>query len=229
MNAEVYFERTGGTCSRRIRAKRPQLVVFDLDSVKLRPIETVAAMKADPDAAVAGDPGLRVARPRRHHRGGARRRHRSGAGALGVRRPARRHPHLRGKQATLASHRRSHQAAAARSSRITPTRSQRARARRLGATFDFVADASAVDDRRYRSQLAGQPGHVWGRRSGFGATARSVSSSSSVGTWTVRRARRGRAERVRPPSRQHLVEDRPHRVDVGPVVGVWPCVSSGES
>lgn len=47
VNADVYFERTGENTLETIRAKRPHLVVFDLDSVTLRPIETVAAMKAD--------------------------------------------------------------------------------------------------------------------------------------------------------------------------------------
>jgi CheY-like chemotaxis protein len=49
VNADVYFERTGENTLETIREKRPHLVVFDLDSVKLRPIETVAAMKADPE------------------------------------------------------------------------------------------------------------------------------------------------------------------------------------
>jgi len=49
VNAEVYFERTGENTLETIRAKRPHLVVFDLDSVKLQPIETVAALKADPE------------------------------------------------------------------------------------------------------------------------------------------------------------------------------------
>src|SRR5687767_15798178 len=49
VNADVYFERTGENTLETIREKRPHLVVFDLDSVKLRPIETVAALKGDPD------------------------------------------------------------------------------------------------------------------------------------------------------------------------------------
>ena len=48
VNAEVYFERNGANTLETIREKQPHLVVFDLDSVKLRPIETVATMKADP-------------------------------------------------------------------------------------------------------------------------------------------------------------------------------------
>ena len=95
VNADVYFERTGENTLETIRQKRPRLVVFDLDSVKLRPMETVAALKGDPDLRSRGDAGIRVACPRGHDRGGARRRHRSGAGPLGVRRPAGRHPHGR--------------------------------------------------------------------------------------------------------------------------------------
>lgn len=49
VNADVYFERTGENTLETVREKRPHLVVFDLDSVKLRPIETVAALRADPD------------------------------------------------------------------------------------------------------------------------------------------------------------------------------------
>ena len=49
VNADVYFERSGEDTLGTIRDKRPGLVVFDLDSAKLHPIETIAAMKADPE------------------------------------------------------------------------------------------------------------------------------------------------------------------------------------
>lgn len=49
INADVYFERSGANTLETIRAKRPHLVVFDLDSVKLRPIDTLSALKADPE------------------------------------------------------------------------------------------------------------------------------------------------------------------------------------
>ena len=49
VNAEVYFERSGDRTLETIREKGPRLVVFDLDSTKLRPIETVKALKADPE------------------------------------------------------------------------------------------------------------------------------------------------------------------------------------
>lgn len=47
LNAEVYFERTPGQALESIRSKAPRLVIFDLDSLKMQPIETIAAMKAD--------------------------------------------------------------------------------------------------------------------------------------------------------------------------------------
>ena len=49
LGTEVFFERTGAHTLQTIRDKKPRLVVFDLDAAKLRPIETVAAMKGDPD------------------------------------------------------------------------------------------------------------------------------------------------------------------------------------
>ena len=57
-----------------------------------------------------------------------------------------------------------------------------------------------------------------GARSGFGATARSISSSSSFGTWLFDAL--GAADPLRFGRRvgQHLVEDRAHRVDVGAIV-----------
>jgi CheY-like chemotaxis protein len=48
LGAEVYFERVPEQVLDSIRARAPRLVIFDLDSVKMRPIEAVAAMKADP-------------------------------------------------------------------------------------------------------------------------------------------------------------------------------------
>jgi len=46
--APVFFERTPGMVLPRIREKRPSLVIFDLNSAKLRPLEVIAQMKADP-------------------------------------------------------------------------------------------------------------------------------------------------------------------------------------
>lgn len=43
----VMFERTPGAVLDRIRDERPSLVIFDLNSSRLAPIETIAAMKTD--------------------------------------------------------------------------------------------------------------------------------------------------------------------------------------
>jgi PleD family two-component response regulator len=48
LGAEVYFERAPEQVLESIRSKAPRLVIFDLDSVKLRPLEVLAAMKGDP-------------------------------------------------------------------------------------------------------------------------------------------------------------------------------------
>ncbi len=46
--APVFFERSPDMILPRIREKQPSLVIFDLNSAKLRPLETIAQMKADP-------------------------------------------------------------------------------------------------------------------------------------------------------------------------------------
>ena len=51
LGVEVYFERTPAQVLPRVREKQPSLVIFDLNSTKLRPLETIAAMKADPSLA----------------------------------------------------------------------------------------------------------------------------------------------------------------------------------
>jgi len=48
LGAEVHFERSPDQVLESVRAKAPRLVIFDLDSVKLRPMAALAAMKADP-------------------------------------------------------------------------------------------------------------------------------------------------------------------------------------
>jgi CheY-like chemotaxis protein len=48
LQAPVFFERSAETALPRIREKQPSLVVFDLNSRKLRPLEIIAQMKADP-------------------------------------------------------------------------------------------------------------------------------------------------------------------------------------
>lgn len=46
--APVFFERTPDMVLPRIREKQPSLVIFDLNSEKLRPLDVIAEMKADP-------------------------------------------------------------------------------------------------------------------------------------------------------------------------------------
>jgi PleD family two-component response regulator len=47
VGADVYFERTPGMVLSRIREKQPSLVIFDLNSARLQPLEVIGAMKAD--------------------------------------------------------------------------------------------------------------------------------------------------------------------------------------
>jgi CheY-like chemotaxis protein len=44
----VAFERVAGNVLNRIRAERPTLVIFDLNSGRLLPLEAIRAIKADP-------------------------------------------------------------------------------------------------------------------------------------------------------------------------------------
>jgi DNA-binding NarL/FixJ family response regulator len=48
---EIAFARTPPEILEHVRAQKPSLVIFDLNSAKAKPIETVAAMKADPELA----------------------------------------------------------------------------------------------------------------------------------------------------------------------------------
>ena len=47
LGVEIYFERAADQVVPRIREKRPRLVIFDLNSAKLRPMEAIAALKGD--------------------------------------------------------------------------------------------------------------------------------------------------------------------------------------
>lgn len=49
VQAHVAFERAPANVLPRIRAERPALVIFDLNSSRLQPIETIAAIKRDAD------------------------------------------------------------------------------------------------------------------------------------------------------------------------------------
>src|SRR5581483_2534358 len=51
LGADVFFERSADEVLPRIRDKQPSLVIVDLNSRKLHPIETIAALKADPRTA----------------------------------------------------------------------------------------------------------------------------------------------------------------------------------
>ena len=46
-NVPVMFERAPGAVLGRVRHERPSLVIFDLNSSRLAPIETIAAIKND--------------------------------------------------------------------------------------------------------------------------------------------------------------------------------------
>ena len=48
LQAPVFFERSSDMALPRIREQQPSLVIFDLNSSKLRPLEIIAQMKADP-------------------------------------------------------------------------------------------------------------------------------------------------------------------------------------
>ena len=48
LGAPVFFERNAAAVVGRVREKRPALVIFDLNSQKLRPLDAIAALKGDP-------------------------------------------------------------------------------------------------------------------------------------------------------------------------------------
>ena len=49
LQADVYFERSGDKMLQTIREKRPSLVIFDLNSARLRPLDAIAALKGESD------------------------------------------------------------------------------------------------------------------------------------------------------------------------------------
>jgi DNA-binding NarL/FixJ family response regulator len=49
LQADVYFERSAEKLMATVREKRPSLVIFDLNSTRLRPIEAITNLKADPE------------------------------------------------------------------------------------------------------------------------------------------------------------------------------------
>jgi two-component system cell cycle response regulator DivK len=56
LGADVFFERSADQVVPRIREKMPTLVILDLNSAKLRPLEVIGQLKADP--ALKGIPTL---------------------------------------------------------------------------------------------------------------------------------------------------------------------------
>jgi CheY-like chemotaxis protein len=48
LGVDVYFERAAEHVLETICSKQPRLVIFDLNSAKLRPLDAIAAVKADP-------------------------------------------------------------------------------------------------------------------------------------------------------------------------------------
>jgi len=49
LGVDLYFERSLDGVLPAVREKRPSLVIFDLNSRRLQPLEAIAAMKADPE------------------------------------------------------------------------------------------------------------------------------------------------------------------------------------
>jgi len=47
LGVETYFERSKDNVLQAVREKQPSLVIFDLNSGKLAPMDAIAAMKAD--------------------------------------------------------------------------------------------------------------------------------------------------------------------------------------
>jgi DNA-binding NarL/FixJ family response regulator len=48
LGVDMYFERSADQVVPRVREKRPSLVIFDLNSRKLQPMDAIAAIKGDP-------------------------------------------------------------------------------------------------------------------------------------------------------------------------------------
>ena len=89
---EIVFAQTPDEMLAQARALKPSLVIIDLNSPKADAVNTIAALKADPDlAGISGD-RIRVARSHRSDRRRARRRRGPGAAAIGVRRQPGRDP-----------------------------------------------------------------------------------------------------------------------------------------
>ena len=49
LGVDIYFERSADGVLPRIREKQPSLVIFDLNSAKMRPLEVIRTLKEDPE------------------------------------------------------------------------------------------------------------------------------------------------------------------------------------
>jgi CheY-like chemotaxis protein len=49
LGVDIHFERSADGVLPRIREKQPSLVIFDLNSAKLRPLDVIRTLKADPE------------------------------------------------------------------------------------------------------------------------------------------------------------------------------------
>lgn len=49
LGVDLYFERAADKVLSTVREKQPSLVIFDLNSKKLLPLEAIPALKADPE------------------------------------------------------------------------------------------------------------------------------------------------------------------------------------
>jgi PleD family two-component response regulator len=49
LGTEILFTRTSEDVLREARTRKPTLIVFDLNAEKIRPLETIQALKADPE------------------------------------------------------------------------------------------------------------------------------------------------------------------------------------
>lgn len=49
LEADVYFERTADRVIATIRDKQPSLVIFDLNSIRMQPLEVLKALASDPE------------------------------------------------------------------------------------------------------------------------------------------------------------------------------------
>ncbi len=49
LQSEVYFERSADKVLETVREKRPTLVILDLNSARMRPLDALAQLKNDPD------------------------------------------------------------------------------------------------------------------------------------------------------------------------------------